>query len=336
MIIFRRREFSEYNLGIVNDTLASIVAESGCPLAVSASFSGMPVDAVDIEFLSGNRLNFRVSDSFPSLERRNYFINRWLPMWPLFAAVKQRHPDLIGSCRLWLDDNPSGPGLAFCGSLINHVLIPDAVYMETAGYESTRAFARRGALLWNFRKEEIFWRGASTGYRSLLGAKTWQELPRFKLCLMADKLAGTGMFDMGISQIVQIWDPVELAEIEAANVKRPSVALHEFANYRHSVDIDGNTCSWPGLFTKLLMGIAVIKVASPQGFRQWYYDRLLPWRNFIPLSAEMTDLPEIAEWLMTHPEEASAIASRGKTLAEELSVENVFDDVVPRIRSMVG
>ena len=52
-----------------------------------------------------------------------------------------------------------------------------------------------------------------------------------------------------------------------------------FPAYKFQIDIDGNTNSWPGLFQKLLTGSAILKVASPYGYRQWYYDRLRPWHR---------------------------------------------------------
>ena len=68
---------------------------------------------------------------FESAERRDFYANRWLSTWPLFAEVKRRFPDTVGACRLWLDDFPSGAGLAFCGNAASHVLIPDAIFRRS-------------------------------------------------------------------------------------------------------------------------------------------------------------------------------------------------------------
>ena len=43
----------------------------------------------------------------------------------------------------------------------------------------------------------------------------------------------------------------------------------------------------PTFFTRLLMGCCVIKVASPFGYRQWYYGDLVPWRHYVPVAADM-------------------------------------------------
>ena len=60
------------------------------------------------------------------------------------------------------------------------------------------------------------------------------------LCLMS-----------GVSNIVQIGDAAEIAEIEKSGVIRDKVAPEWFMNYRHAIDIDGNANSWSGLFPGL-------------------------------------------------------------------------------------
>ena len=91
------------------------------------------------------------------------------------------------------------------------------------------------------------------------------------------------------------------------------------------IDIDGNTCSWPGLFCKLVMGITTLKVNSQQGWRQWYYDRLLPWKNFVPVAASLGDLVEIVSYLANHPGEAERIAYEGHQIANSLTMALVLE-----------
>jgi hypothetical protein len=71
---------------------------------------------------------------------------------------------------------------------------------------------------------------------------------------------------------------------------------------KYQIDIDGNSSSWPGLFQRLLSGDTVLKVTSNKGWRQWYYDDLLPWENFVPVASDLSDLVEIVDWLVGHDE----------------------------------
>jgi spore maturation protein CgeB len=66
-------------------------------------------------------------------------------------------------------------------------------------------------------------------------------------------------------------------------------------------------------------------VASPQNFRQWYYDELVPWVNFVPIQADMSDLVDKVDWLLVHDEEARKIGENGAKLARKLSYEQELD-----------
>jgi hypothetical protein len=64
-----------------------------------------------------------------------------------------------------------------------------------------------------------------------------------------------------------------------------------------------------------LTGSAVLKVASRRGFRQWYYDRLVPWHNFVPVATDLSDLVDRHRWLMENDEAARNIGVAGRALA---------------------
>ena len=332
---YQRRDFSEYTLPVLNETLGQLADAVSCPVTMTAHFSNVRPDTCLVKFVSPLEVQFKVSPAFKSQERCNFFTNRWLCTWPLFAAAKLQHNDLAGQCLLWLDDLPSGPGLAFCGNATSHVLVPDPVFMEFAGYAAARNNLQRHWVPWSSRADKVFWRGASTGFRELNRAKTWQELPRFRLCLLVKDLARDDLFDVAISKLVQIRDQRERAEIGERGIVHDEVAPATFMNYKYSIDIDGNTSSWPGLFTKLMMGITVLKVDLITGYRQWYYDRLLPWKNFVPISSDMAELLQVAEWLRAHPLEAERIAAAGHELADLLTMPRVIDQMAGTIRDYV-
>ena len=334
--MYHRRLFAEHRPEYLTGTLRQLSEAVAHTIVPTVCLIPGPPDAVTVRFLPTTGIEVEVPETYPTEERRQFFTNRWMATWALLTHTKLRHPDLVGSARLWLDDWPNGPGLAFCGNAVSHVLIPDQVFLETAGYAQARADVARTWRPWLSRSEQVFWRGASTGLRHLLHAASWRDLPRFKLCLAARAAERPDLFDIGINAIVQIWDDAERREIDEAGVLRDEAPLLRFMEYRHSVDVDGNTCSWPGLFTKLLMGITVLKVDSQLGFRQWYYDRLVPWRNFVPLAVDLTELVATAEWLGRHSHEAEAIARAGRELADSLSYSAVLDDAANTIARFVG
>ena len=334
--MYHRRVFEDHRPEHLAAVARQVVAEAGCAVAPSVCVAAAPPDAVSLRFLPGASFEIGVPAAYPSEERRQFFTNRWMATLGLLAHAKQRYPELRGSTLLWLDDWPSAPGLAFCGNAVSHVLIPDQVFLETDGYSTVRAEVARTARPWGERADLLFWRGASTGNRALLRRARWQDLPRFKLCLHTRDAARPDLFDVGLSDIVQVWDEGERAAIAGAGVLRDAAPQMRFMDYRYSVDIDGNTCSWPGLFTKLLMGVTTLKVDSEMGFRQWTYDQLVPWRNVVPVAADMGELVATMEWLRAHPRAAEDIAEAGQRLAQSLTHAAVLDAGAAIIARFVG
>jgi len=82
-----------------------------------------------------------------------------------------------------------------------------------------------------------------------------------------------GLFDVGISHIAQITDELSIEEIRTSGLMRDFVPAVNWNQYKYQIDIDGNTNAFMGFYIRLLTGSTVLKVASPEGFRQWYYDR---------------------------------------------------------------
>jgi hypothetical protein len=140
-----------------------------------------------------------------------------------------------------------------------------------------------------------------------------------------------GLIDAAISNIVQMPDSEsgeQLASSGLTGAFLPSTGLEAF---KYQIDIDGNTNSWPGLFKKLLSASPVLKVASPQDYRQWYYDRLRPWVNHVPVESDMSDLPEKVRWLRSHDSVARRIGQCGRELALSLDWETELQRTVPTI-----
>ena len=334
--MYKHRDLSTSSAEAVETALKVMIAEEGYSADMQVRLANLPPSLAVVELQTGNVIVFHVPTDYPSAERRNFFTNRWLTTAQLFAIAKSRYSHSSGCCPLWLNDFPGGPGLAFCSNATGNVLIPDPEYLTSDGYAALRASAASGWIPWQSRRETISWRGASTGDRSQLGIRAWYELPRFRLCKMVNESDQNTMFDVGVSNIVQIGDAAEIAEIEKSGVIRDKVAPEWFMNYRHAIDIDGNANSWSGLFTKLIMGNTVLKVDSAGGYRQWYYDRLIPWENFIPISSTMAELFEVCYWLRAHPWRAKEIALAGNQLAASLTAESSLADAATAVVSAIG
>ena len=249
-------------------------------------------------------------------ERLRYVVVRLIPLFGLLADCRG---EALGSVALNLEDFGLVPGLAFSDSEPDRLLIPDPIYLSHHGYRRTARHYAKNDVPWAARQNVALWRGSTTGTDQSRG--DWRTMDRVRLCVIARD--HPDLFDVGLAGIVQV-NNADKAEIQASGLVRNFIPETEFIRWRYQIDIDGNSNSWPGLFQKLLTGSPVLKVSSRRGFRQWYYDRLAPWENFVPVETDMSDLVEKVEWLKGHDAEAQRIGRAGRALALSLSFDREY------------
>lgn len=249
--------------------------------------------------------------------------SRWLHMLPLIAAVLDSTPP-AGRLSLNLGDTGHRPGLAFCDHRPGYRLIPDPVFLMTANYAEVAAIFAGRMIPYEERAPVAFWRGTSTGPS---GAGT-ASLPRLRLCRLARDLGDAA--DVGLSSLTPPFRDAEAA-LRAEGLMRDYVPIHDLDRYRVHIDIDGNSASWPGLMAKLHSGSPVLKVASPAGFRQWYYDRLEPWTHYVPVAPDLSDLAEKVRLLLADAGLAARIGAAGRALAQSMVPEAEIAQAVPGI-----
>lgn len=202
-------------------------------------------------------------------------------------------------------------------------LVADSEFMRLTGYASAISeFASLPA--WIDRSDVPYWRGSSTGRRD---GPTILDIPRARLCRVGRDLG----YDFAISHAVQ--EGSDVGMIAASGLLGSPDPWTALAGKRYNIDIDGNTSAWASLFLKLLCGGAVLKVASPHGYRQWYYDRLVPWENFAPVRSDMSDLEEVVERLRGDAALAESIGRAGRHLAMSLTYETQIQASVQAVVS---
>ena len=216
---------------------------------------------------------------------------------------------------------------AFSAATGKAALLPDPFFFSSFGYDELRKAVAVSAPAWRDRRDVIFWRGGASGLAAAWPAPgeplDFNCLQRLSLCAKAARIGGAGRVDVGLTAFDQISREDIRDQIRAAGLVRETVPKSEFVFYRYLIDIDGNSNSW-SLFEKLIMGAAILKVASPQGFRQWYYDRLVPWEHFVPVAADLSDFEDRVNWLFDHPAEAEKIGANAAELARSLNFQRVM------------
>ncbi len=281
-----------------------------------------------------NALTFRFSGDLNDHPHANILLKNWVQSLPLLVYFA--HTNHVETGRAWLSIGDIGilPGLAFCDYRDGYYLIPDPVFMQTAGYADAKRTFSTQPVAWDNRTPIAFWRGQTTGWANAKGdpVRSWEELPRVRLCRIARSEAAGGLVDAGLTGLAQIVNDSEREAIRREGLLDEHVPWREFQKYRYQIDIDGNSNSWPGLFIKLCSGCPVLKIKSSRGFRQWYYDRLNPWQHFVPVEADMSDLLDKVSWLKQHDDFAREIGRRAKQLVLSMTEDAEILSTAPTIK----
>lgn len=255
------------------------------------------------------------SFTFAALERGhllNTVVERWLSTFELFCSVDG--PD-SPSGRIVINFNDAGlePGLAFSANAPGYVLIPDCDFLASRGYAEARKHFDRHSQPWDRRSAMVFWRGSAVGQRD----HPLLEMPRAQLCRIA-LAAEAGSFDVGLVETFGL-SSSDTEQLLAAGLMKNLVPWKQLNRFRFHIDIDGHANSYAGLFRKLLSGGLVFKVSSAESYRQWYYDRLKPWENYVPVRSDLGDLVEVVSYCRKHDRIARRISQNGQQLARSLS-----------------
>jgi hypothetical protein len=250
-----------------------------------------------------------------------------------------RHAEVSsGQVSIALCDEGEQGALSFCGNHPDAILIPDYRFLQSLGYQEFRASVNRDWIPWSKRTPVVFWRGTVRGkIFEPHDGDDWTWLPRVHLCERAAQIGQQYPIDVritGIDPYIQETYPEYVPAIE--RFFGAFVAPLDFMGYRYLIDIDGSANAYAGFFQKLLTGSTVLKVASPRGLRQWYYDRLRPWEHYIPVASDLSDLESAIDFVLTHDREAYAIGQRGRAVALATTLESEMAHMAGTVAAVQG
>lgn len=248
------------------------------------------------------------------------------PLYATFACSPYREH---GQVIINQQDIGAAPGLAWCDNRPDYFLVPDCIFVPTRGYAYEREVLLRNMIPWEDRAPVAFWRGGTTG----IHRGDWRTLERAQLCELARRHEALGVFNVGFSSILQMPDPQTVDEIKASGLMRGFVSWEDWGRFKYLIDIDGNSSPWSNLFQRLLTGSTVLKVESSRGLQQWFYDRLRPWENYVPIAPDVSDLLDKIMWLQRNDRLAQAIGQAGRRLALNMTFEREVEGGIHTIAS---
>lgn len=214
--------------------------------------------------------------------------------------------------------------LTYCTANPAHFCVVDPFFIVSNGYRGLKQKLEGNTLPLSKKRDKVFWRGSASGVRT-----TFWESQRYLLC---QQMRDSKHFDRLDFGIINTPEPLlkklerELGEIPAFAQSAARVSPDTFARYRYGVDVDGNSNSWGGFFTKMLSRSYLIRVASWEDFRQWYYPRLTEQDLYSTLAPDLSDFDAVLDCVFSLPmQEISYKAERLYQFARTMNVFNEID-----------
>jgi len=104
---------------------------------------------------------------------------------------------------------------------------------------------------------------------------------------------------------------VDVTNTELYDARQP---VQEFVNHKYNLVLDG-ACIASSLQWAFASGSVPILVTHPGN--DWWFKRYLePMKHYVPVAYDLSDLEERIDWLITHDEEARAIAENAVTFSQ--------------------
>jgi hypothetical protein len=163
---------------------------------------------------------------------------------------------------------------------------------------------------WQQKREKLLWRGKPWDGKhfGMYNFDNWMTIPRGHL--VAESIKNPEWIDAVFSEY-----PASCAIQDLNRCVREMGALRfvpweEVLHYKYHMIIDGVTCSYPATQWKLLSGCLSFMQKSED--IQYYYDELIPWKHYIPVNRDLSDLRDKLLWAKTHDNEAQEIAKNAR------------------------
>lgn len=109
-----------------------------------------------------------------------------------------------------------------------------------------------------------------------------------------------------------------------------SLPREDMVGYKYIMDIDGNACTWDATAWKLNSGSVIFKPESD--WQQWFYDSFLPWKHFVPVKDDFSDVIEKVEWCRNNEDKCIEMVKNCKELFHEIYYH---PNVVKKMESVI-
>lgn len=195
------------------------------------------------------------------------------------------------------------------------VLIPDHFSLTEAWRRDIdETLKANQSVCWEDKQEKAIWRGSLTDV-GVPGdyAPNLEKCPRFIISQLSVQFPDQVNAGIHIAE-----SPKTISILSHAHVIRGVAGKKNHVRYKYLPVLDGHMCTYPGYQWRLLSNSVAFKQQSDQ--IQWFYGALEPYKHYIPIQNDMSDLIEQIAWARAHDEQVREISKR----AQEFALKNLM------------
>ncbi len=197
----------------------------------------------------------------------------------------------------------------------NFIVIPDMFALN--GFEPSKALVLEGNELypWESKLEILFSRGSDIGLNDL---SSWINHPRTKLISLS--LQYPHLVDAKYTSLYSLCHKQFAIQ---QGLMGSYVSLQHHPQYKYLICVDAHFATTPRLPLFLHTNSVVFKSNTPSIL--WFNKTLQPYKNFIPVAEDLSDLINQIEWAKSHDEECKQISQNAQRLAADvLTHESIY------------
>ena len=199
---------------------------------------------------------------------------------------------------------------------------------------------------WKDKKKTAVFRGASTGC-----GVTIETNPRLRLAYIGatheDEKEGEPLLDVGITK----WNlrprkmkgskylqSIDVAELAKKGVKKVGfLSLQDQSRYRYIINVDGHVSAFR-LSIELGMGSVILLAESK--WKLWYSDLLVPYRHYVPVNGNLSDLVKQIKWCRDNDTKCQEIVANStkffNTYLQQRGILDYLQKTLVDMKSEIG
>jgi len=197
------------------------------------------------------------------------------------------------------------------------VLIPDYYSVSTKWKKDCLGILNLTKKIpWEKKEPLAFWRGGShdKGY----DLENFKKKPRVIISILSKEHPDLIEAGINVTEYMQFKD-VLIKE----NLIKNFASIEHHLKYKYLPVLDGYMCSYPGFQWRLLSNSLCFKQKSNEV--QWFYSALKPYKHFIPIENDMSDLVEKINWARNFDDKCKEIAKNATDFVlDNLMLEDVY------------